>query len=65
MNSLCSFFFPAIRLVFRLWLSGQHLLEQAMQGVDGSIEVGEMVLAAEKEIHHVPSGNDAKWEFVE
>jgi 23S rRNA (cytosine1962-C5)-methyltransferase len=40
-----------------------HLMVQAMQGLKGTLEVGEMVLPGEKSALDVPSGSYAKWEF--
>lgn len=40
----------------------QHLLMQAMQGLRGVLQVGEMVLPGEKNTLDVPSGTFAKWE---
>lgn len=38
----------------------QHLLNQAMQGLEGTIDVGEMVLAGQGALE-VPSGTYARW----
>ncbi|CUI17737.1 conserved hypothetical protein [Candidatus Protochlamydia naegleriophila] len=38
----------------------QHLLSQAMQGIEGTIDVGEMVLAGQGALE-VPSGTYARW----
>lgn len=38
----------------------QHLLGQAMQGIEGTIDVGEMVLAGQGALE-VPSGTYARW----
>ncbi len=38
----------------------QHLLSQAMQGIEGTVDVGEMVLAGQGALE-VPSGTYARW----
>lgn len=40
-----------------------HLMMQTMQGLKGTFEVGEMVLAGQKPALDVPSGTYAKWEI--
>ena len=40
----------------------QHLLTQAMQGLNGSIVVGEMLLPGKQPVFDIPSGTFAKWE---
>lgn len=40
-----------------------HLMMQTMQGLNGTLEVGEMVLAGQKPALDVPSGTYAKWEI--
>lgn len=40
----------------------QHLMTQAMQGLKGSLEVGEMVLSGQNHVLDIPSGTYAKWE---
>ena len=39
-----------------------HLLSQAMKGLKGTLDVGEMVLAGKPPVFDVPSGTFAKWE---
>jgi 23S rRNA (cytosine1962-C5)-methyltransferase len=43
-------------------LAMQHLMMQAMQGLKGNLEVGEMVLSGQNQALDVPSGTYAKWE---
>lgn len=38
-----------------------HLLKQAMQGLDGFIDAGEMILEGEAGVFSVPSGTFARW----
>lgn len=38
-----------------------HLLEQAMHGLEGTIEIGEMTLSGKHGVYEVPSGTYAKW----
>ncbi len=40
----------------------QHLMTQAMHGLKGFLEVGEMALAGQKPTFEVPSGTYARWE---
>jgi 23S rRNA (cytosine1962-C5)-methyltransferase len=40
----------------------QHLMTQAMQGLKGVLDVGEMVLSGKKTVLDVPSGTYARWE---
>lgn len=40
----------------------QHLMTQTMQGLQGTIDVGEMVLAGQQPTFDVPSGTFARWE---
>lgn len=40
----------------------EHLLGQAMQGLGGKIDAGEMVLSGEKGVLPVPSGTFARWQ---
>jgi 23S rRNA (cytosine1962-C5)-methyltransferase len=40
----------------------QHLMTQAMQNLEGSLEVGEMVLSGQNRVFDIPSGTYAKWE---
>lgn len=42
----------------------QHLTQQAMQGLNGKISVGEMVLSGQRQVFEVPSGTYAKWEAL-
>lgn len=42
----------------------RHLLTQAMHGLNGAIEVGEMVLRGKQHALEVPSGTFATWEAV-
>jgi len=42
-----------------------HLMTQAMQGLQGRLEVGEMVLSGESQVLHIPSGIYAKWGWDE
>ena len=39
-----------------------QLLSQAMEGMGGVIDKGEMVLSGERKVFDVPSGTYAKWE---
>jgi 23S rRNA (cytosine1962-C5)-methyltransferase len=39
----------------------QHLMTQAMQGLKGRLDVGEMVLSGEQSVFDVPSGTYARW----
>lgn len=45
-------------------LAMQHLMTQSMSGLEGKIEVGEMVLSGKKSTFDVPSGTYAKWEMI-
>jgi len=40
----------------------QNLMQQTMNGVRGRIEMGDMILPAQKEVYAVPSGTFARWE---
>ncbi len=40
-----------------------HLMTQAMQGLKGKLEVGEMILLGKDQVLDVPSGTYAKWDF--
>lgn len=41
----------------------QHLLEQAMEGIPGRIDTGEMVLTGAKDVLPIPSGTFARWQY--
>lgn len=41
----------------------QHLMTQTMVGLNGTIDVGEMILSGEKAVFDVPSGTYARWEI--
>lgn len=40
----------------------RHLMAQAMEGLKGSLDVGEMVLSGQGQVLEVPSGTYARWE---
>lgn len=41
----------------------EHLLKQALEGIPGRIDSGEMVLDGEKGVLSVPSGTYARWQY--
>lgn len=41
----------------------QHLMTQTMQGLKGTLDVGEMVLSGQQSVFEVPSGTYARWEI--
>lgn len=41
----------------------EHLLKQALHGIPGKIDVGEMILEGSQEVFSVPSGTFARWQY--
>ena len=41
-----------------------HILEQALSGLRGSVEAGEMLLSGRSKVRCVPSGAFARWELL-
>lgn len=41
----------------------EHLLKQALEGIPGAVDVGEMALTGNSEAFSVPSGTFARWQY--